>query len=152
MKHVDIEAAVNDAVKIQEKPAIKVMSRAEKLNYWAGLVRNHRLSPTLGIYHRLEYYREDDLIATPVATDHMTAFGVAVSDPGMREQGLQNPTTVRGIMNFFELSQGELHEFSCDCGGAINNEQMASRIEKLAKSNGATMISHMADSFSRIIG
>jgi hypothetical protein len=35
-------------------------------------------------------------------------------------------------MHFFELSQHELHEFSCDCGGVITNDEMAKRINTLA--------------------
>jgi len=36
-------------------------------------------------------------------------------------------------MDFFELSQSDIHAFSCDCGGSISNAKMADRIEKIAR-------------------
>jgi hypothetical protein len=47
--------------------------------------------------------------------------------------GLNGPATVQGAMNFFELTQDELHEFSCDCGGRISNSMMADRITAIAE-------------------
>jgi hypothetical protein len=33
---------------------------------------------------------------------------------------------------FFDLSREELAEFSCVCGGSINNNKLAERIERIA--------------------
>jgi hypothetical protein len=36
---------------------------------------------------------------------------------------------------FFDLSREELADFSCVCGGSINNNEMADRIERIAARN-----------------
>jgi hypothetical protein len=70
-----------------------------------------------------------------------TAFGIAMMDPVFSDLGLkgaphilpgQETGTIRQAMDFFELTQAQLHEFSCDCGGRIDNEMMATRIEGIA--------------------
>jgi hypothetical protein len=65
------------------------------------------------------------------AIDHPTALGTAARDPEFKKQGIG--TTVHDVMKFFGLTQKQLHEFSCDCGGAISKEQQAHRIEGLAR-------------------
>ena len=40
--------------------------------------------------------------------------------------------SVGDAQRFFELSREELAEFSCVCGGSINNNEMAERIERIA--------------------
>jgi hypothetical protein len=65
------------------------------------------------------------------AIDHPTALGSAARDPEFQKQGIG--TSVYDVMKFFDLTQQQLHEFSCDCGGAISKEQQAHRIEGLAR-------------------
>ena len=118
---------------VKEKPA--VMSRKARLLHWAGLVR--RFWGDLYIFHLLEYQRPDQLhkIGHP-----SSAFDLAGNDPVLQDQGIKKDTTQGGVlttsaaevMRFFELSQQELHEFSCDCGGAISPERQADRIEAIA--------------------
>jgi hypothetical protein len=134
---VNVEDLVS-ALPIKEEP--RPMTRKEKLMRWAKLVRestNHRLY----IFHRLEHM-DDMMLRAPtyfVAND--STFGIAMMDPVFSDLGLkgephilpgQETGTIRQAMDFFELTRDQLHEFSCDCGGRIDNEMMATRIEGIA--------------------
>ena len=122
MKHVEIRELVT-AVPIP-------MTRREKFRHWANLVRAY--PGGLALYHRLEYYRPSDLRDAAVSASDRSAFGLAANDPTFQREGLKAETNLIGIMSFFALTQSQLHEFSCDCGGCIGNDAMADRIEKLA--------------------
>lgn len=103
------------------------LSRHDKLVRWATIIR---ATPTAFlIFHRLEYQKLGVLRATTVHPD--SAFAAAFKDPILKDAGLQG-STFGDAMDFFELNQGDLHEFSCDCGGVISNEKMAKRIEGIA--------------------
>jgi len=132
MKNVDVEAAVATATAI---PVRKLMSRAEKLTHWAGLVRAYQ--GPLGLYHMLEHHRPEVLATLGIMGDH-SALGVAARDPVLTEQGFTDKT-VTGAMKFFDLSLEDLHAFSCNCGGEIGNSDQANRIERIA--GGGSMIS-----------
>ena len=121
MKHVEIAELVT-AVPIP-------MTRNEKLRHWASLVRKHPVD--LALYHRLEFYTLRDLRDTIVTCTDRSAFGLAVSDPTFQREGLKAQSNLMEIMSFFTLSQSQLHEFSCDCGGRIDNSVMADRIASL---------------------
>lgn len=122
MKEVNVSELVN-AVPL-------VMTRKEKLLRWAKLVMACERS--LGLYHNLEYMSYADRDRVSIRATDISALGVAVADPEFQAQGLSNPSTLNQVMDFFTLSQHELHEFSCDCGGSISNENQARRIEALA--------------------
>jgi hypothetical protein len=117
------------------------MSRRDKLLLWAGMIRAS--DRPLALYHLLERYTESQLKEARIAAHDQSAFGIAISSPAFQAAGL--PTKASGILGsgpktsslhevkgFFELSQGELHDFSCDCGGSISNDEMAKRIERIA--------------------
>lgn len=132
---VDVEKLVS-AVPL-DKPAVKKMTRSEKLLHWAGLVRKR---PGVRLYHGLEYYNQS-MLNHPIDTAHNGngLFSIALNDAVLREQGLTgtptgNDTTIstQQIMDFFELSQAELHVFSCDCGGTMTGRGIAERMESLA--------------------
>jgi hypothetical protein len=106
------------------------LSRREKLLRWAELVRQHMNSTRL--LHGLEYYPAAQLRAE-IHPDAGTAFNIAFADSVFKSVGLNGPATVQSAMHFFELSQDELHEFTCDCGGHISNERMAHRITTIAE-------------------
>lgn len=110
---------------VTDKP-VSVMTRHEKLMRFAELVRNN--SRPMVIFNALEYYHDYQLsgIRHPDS-----AFALAASDPQFQAAGLRFDD-VKSAMEFFELTKDELHEFSCDCGGLINNANMARRIEHLA--------------------
>ena len=137
---VDMERLVEAAVPV---PAVKKMTRSEKLLRWADIVRP---IDGLFIYHMLEHYSSAHL-ADPIcgpaydrAYGRRGLFGTALADPVFREQGLTGSRATDGIatvspqqiMDFFELSQEELHEFSCNCGGMLTGRDIARRMERLA--------------------
>lgn len=115
-----------DEVALLAKP---VMTRREKLMRFAEVVRSHRDRP-FGLYHNLEGYHPEQLQSIGI---NGSAFEAAAADPILRDAGLTGQT-VADAQRFFELSQHELHEFSCNCGGEITNEDMARRIEHVAGS------------------
>lgn len=106
-----------------------LMTRKEKLLRFAQVVRETR-NDFLVIFHKLEYMDDDQLSRV----DHpFSAFAAAFRDPALVDAGLKGDSALDAKL-FFELTTGQLHEFSCDCGGHISNEQMAQRIENLASS------------------
>lgn len=126
--HEPLRAAELEKLQQEEPTAeAKAMTRQEKLLRWAELVR--AVSHQLYIFSNLERWNPGDLAA---ATQPESAFQIAADDPVFRAAGL-NGNTPAAAMNFFELSLRDLHEFSCDCGGHISNEAMASRIASIAK-------------------
>ncbi|SRR6266478_2549591 len=113
-----------DEVALLAKP---VMTRREKLMRFAEVVRSHRDRPFL-LYHNLEGWHPEQLGSIGI---NGSAFDAAAADPILRDAGA-DLHTVADAKRFFELSQHELHEFSCNCGGAISNDDMANRIERIA--------------------
>lgn len=115
------------------------MTRYEKLMRWAKIVREQK--EPMRIFHLLERWSQAELDQDSYFIDGSNAFAVAMADSVFAENGLK-PTTghlsgvptgsVGQVMRFMELTQQQLHEFSCDCGGAISNTEMADRIERLA--------------------
>jgi len=102
------------------------MTRREKLMRFAQIIRTQ--TSHLFLYNNLEDH--DDVSQDSIGITN-TAFAVATADPIFRDAGLTGETL--GVAKrFFELSRDDLHEFSCDCGGALTNTQMADRIEKIA--------------------
>lgn len=115
--------------------AIPTMTRSEKLLHWASLIRKADPRRPFLIYHRLEHAPR--VLLDGMQVDPHDAFSLAARDPILRDAGLgankdADMVTIGDTMNFFELKQEELHEFSCDCGGAILNDDMARRIENIA--------------------
>jgi hypothetical protein len=107
--------------------AIPVMTKKERLLYWANIVRTAPNSVEL--LNGLEHWTSHHLAT--VKTPPLTPFGLAASDPTFQKMGLGN--TVKAAMEFFDLSVAQLHSFSCDCGGYVDNERMAQRITNLAR-------------------
>jgi hypothetical protein len=111
--------------------ATPVMTRREKLLRWAQIIRNTPAS--MHLYHGLEYQTPAFLDTMEITAGQNTAFALAAQDPILTDAGLpKTGGSIGDTMRFFELSQAELHEFSCDCGGSITNEAMADRLEKIA--------------------
>jgi hypothetical protein len=121
MKHVAVEALMS-AVPLG-------MTKREKLLRWADLVA--KAHHTLILYHELEYMPRSRLSSTVVHEG--TAFAVAAADGEFQAAGLSPHPTISQAMDFFELTQHEVHAFSCDCGGHIGNTQQADRIRQLAR-------------------
>ena len=106
---------------------IRPMTKGDKLRRLAQLVRAYTCQD-IYIFHRLEYYTPFDRAG--LHHPH-SAFSIAAADPTLQEAGLQNGT-VGEAQRFFELSNEDLHEFSCNCGGHISTAAMADRIEAIA--------------------
>lgn len=112
-----------------------VMTRREKLLRFAHVIRQSSrpngpvmLNDRYFIFNNLEYM--DD--ATLARCSHpFSAFAAAAADPVLQDAGLKGDDGL-SIKRFFELSTNQLHEFSCDCGGTITNEEMARRVERMA--------------------
>lgn len=139
---------VNEAELAQAVPVpspVAPMTRKEKLLRWAELVRNAPYP--MRLYHLLENCSRSRLDEAHVYGSGC-AFDIAFSDPVLREQGLTEPT-IGGVMNFMEITQQQLHEFSCDCGGHISNDDMANRIEGLARGEGGGPLGYVRALFSR---
>jgi hypothetical protein len=123
------------------KPA--PMTRRAKLMRWAMIVR--KAKDPFVIFHNLEHYPQVQLAGI---YHPGSAFAAAAADPILKDAGLQGETAL-DAMQFFELSQHELHEFSCNCGGVISNGEMANRIERIAgpgpvaKSQGKSLLRRM---------
>lgn len=103
------------------------MTKREKLIHWAEIVR---VSPfQICLFSNLEHWTPD-MLAQPYP-QYNSAFTVAANDSKFQIEGLADSSPAAS-MKFFDLSQTDLHTFSCNCGGHMSNRDMASRIEKLA--------------------
>lgn len=111
---------------VETVTAVPLMNKREKLLRLAKLVR--AADHNLVIFNGIEYA---DATRLQQLYHPASAFALASADPVFRDAGLQSDR-VGDAKRFFELSNDELHAFSCDCGGYISNEQMARRIEVLA--------------------
>ena len=108
---------------------VETMDKAAKLRRWAKLCREYGCS--LVLFHGLEYWQFEQLRILLKSLPGVSAMTLAANDPVFQKLGLPSDCTVLDIMRFFELSQQQLHEFSCDCGGHVSNEEQARRIERL---------------------
>lgn len=127
---------------------VLTMTRRERLQHWASLVR--AADERFQLFHGLEYAAPAVLRAHQALAG--SAFALAVADPVLQRAGLTDPS-MGGVMDFFDLSQSDLHAFSCDCGGEIDNAAMADRIEHLGNFAAArsAVVTPMAGKFSRIV-
>ena len=119
-------------------PAVKdppLQTRRERLDHWASLVEKHQ--GTVLLYSNLEYQPPSTLDDPRWVTGEIfferypTALHLAVEDPTLQKAGLVT-RTIRGVMDFFQLTIPQLHAFSCDCGGVIANHIQAERIRNIA--------------------
>lgn len=125
MKHVPINEIAETATVLPVK-----LSKKEKLVRWANLIRCSHAR--LVLFHNLEHYSYHELRAVPIHTCGPNAFEIATRDNVFRTAGLKHDANLVEVIGFFELTQNEVHEFSCDCGGAIDKTEMAERIEGIA--------------------
>ena len=143
---------VAERAKLQLAEPVEVtppMTRREKLLRLAEIARGGRpslLTKVLVSLRWQEYYEKrwhifdllEHMNPAQLAEQSNAAsiFDAAAKDPVLYDAGLRpdrgDSVSALCAMRFFELKQNELHEFSCNCGGAISNADMASRIEKMA--------------------
>jgi hypothetical protein len=108
------------------------VTKPQRLQRFANVIRSGPRVP-LHLFINLEYRDAGEwkYLAHPGS-----AFALAAKDSVLHNAGL-NGDSVGDAQLFFDLSREELAEFSCVCGGSINNNEMADRIECIA-ARGAT--------------
>lgn len=135
MQIVDLKQLEATAMALAKQP----MTRRDRLLHWSALIR--KTPAPMMLYHLLEQWTSGQLAhecpATHPSHYQPNAFTVASGDSVLREAGLgsdkpEPAITFQDHMEFFGVNQAQLHEFSCNCGGAIGNDVMADRIERLA--------------------
>src|SRR5262245_36930695 len=123
-KHQSLEELMGSAAVIPVDSPINLepMTRKQKLERLAKLIREIPSGKKLMNFHRLEYLSpaQRAVLSTDVVYDGLTlaqhrivsAFDLAASDPILKDAGLQS-NKVGEAERFFGLSIDELHEFSC---------------------------------------
>lgn len=128
MKTIDLQ---------EEQKTAVALTRKEKLMRWSEMVRSQ--SSSVMIFHHLEHWHAE-LLNRSLADYGNNAFTIAAQDEVFQAAGLKGDSA-QNAMDFFELTQPELHTFSCDCGGKISTNQMADRIAAIAEPRARGMFS-----------
>ena len=112
---------------VEVSHATSPVTKRQKLMRFANIVRSRARCP-LYLFNNIEYLDRGQwkYISHPAS-----AFALAARDEVLRNAGLED-SSVADAQQFFDLSREELAEFSCVCGGSINNNEMANRIERIA--------------------
>ena len=105
--------------------ALPVMTKRDKLLRLASIVRSS--GAHIGLLSQVEYLDEFER-----AHFQYSLFVLASRDPILKGCAGMTSGTIAEGERFFGLTRNELHHFSCDCGGALTNEQMARRVEDIA--------------------
>ena len=111
----------------ERSPATPPVTKRQRLQRFANVIRSGPPVP-LHLFINLQYRDagEWDYLAHP-----SSAFTLAAKDGVLHDAGLTGDS-VGDAHRFFDLSREELADFSCVCGGSINNNEMANRIERIA--------------------
>lgn len=117
---------MNKALSKEQLAALEVaaptMTRNDKLERWASVVEKYQ--HYLIQFDRLEH-------RTPVERERCSqpgsALDLASQDPVLKDAGLTGGT-VGEVKKFFELSDQQIHEFSCNCDGSHSSQVVSSRI------------------------
>ena len=112
---------------VERSLATPPVTKRQRLQRFANVIRSGPPVP-LHLFINLEYRDagEWDYLAHP-----SSAFALAAKDSLLQDAGLTGDS-VGDAHRFFDLSREELADFSCVCGGSINNNEMANRIERIA--------------------
>jgi hypothetical protein len=119
---------VRQKASLAREPGAAVLSRQNRLERWASLLEAHqgKVLPFFGIEHlprrELAAMRADQ---TPLA--------VAFADPALRADGLKGDD-VGSVMEYFELSRGQIHRLFCDCHyrGTMTSASVAAELRSIA--------------------
>ena len=109
----------------------QALTRESKLMRWAALVDT--CGYKLRLLHMLEHMEPEELKRVKCTSTGPTALALAANDPVFNAAGLGRSDSIQGAMDFFEITQKDLHTFSCDCGGDITPRGQANRIQSLAR-------------------
>jgi hypothetical protein len=106
---------------------IPPMAKRQRLQRFADVIRS---GPPchLHLFINLEYR---DAGEWKYLSHPASPFALAAQDNLLYAAGLRSGS-VGDAQRFFQLSREELTEFSCVCGGLINCDEMAQRIERIA--------------------
>ena len=117
----------NPLTTVELSLATPPVTKRQRLQRFANVIRSGPPVP-LHLFINLEYRDagEWDYLAHPCS-----AFALAAKDSLLQDAGLTGDS-VGDAHRFFDLSRDELADFSCVCGGSINNNEMANRIERIA--------------------
>lgn len=121
-KHLSTEELANLSVELP------TMSRAEKLMRWADVLRERK--GRVYMASNLEHMLPD---ARNSLQHEFFPWTIASNDPILKDAGLAGPT-YGDAKKFFELTDADIHAFTCNCGGEITRDSMANRIEVIARS------------------
>ena len=119
---------VRQRAALAREPGAAVLSRKDRLERWASLLEAYqgKVLPFFGIEHlprrELAAMRADQ---TPLA--------VAFADPMLRADGLKGDN-VGSVMEYFELSRGQIHRLFCDCHyrGTMTSASVAAELRSIA--------------------
>jgi hypothetical protein len=103
------------------------VTKRQRLQRFADVIRSGRPCP-LHLFINLEYC---DAGEWKYLSHPGSPFALAAQDNVLYAAGFRSGN-VSDAQRFFELSREELTEFSCVCGGSINSNEMAERIERIA--------------------
>ena len=103
------------------------VTKRQRLQRFADVIRSRPPCP-LHLFINLEYR---DAGEWKYLSHPTSPFALAAQDNLLYAAGLRSGS-VGDAQRFFQLSREELTEFSCVCGGLINCNEMAQRIERIA--------------------
>ena len=103
------------------------VTKRQRLQRFADVIRSGPPCP-LHLFINLEYR---DAGEWKYLSHPASPFALAAHDDLLYAAGLRSGG-VGDAQRFFKLSREELTEFSCVCGGLINSNEMAERIERIA--------------------
>ena len=112
---------------IQLTLATPPVTKGQRLQRFADVIRSGHPRP-LRLFINLEYR---DAGEWKYLSHPGSPFALAAQDNVLYAAGLRSGS-VGDAQRFFELSREELAEFSCACGGSIDGNEMAERIERIA--------------------
>jgi hypothetical protein len=106
------------------------MTRTDRLERWIELLARDP-SRRLNTFHEIEHKPADARRASRVDNSPMS---VAFSDPVLRADGLASDR-VGDAMDFFELSEGDIHRAFCSCfyGESMRAGEVAERLKGMTR-------------------
>src|SRR5258708_40306528 len=123
-------------------PVAPALTRRQKLCRWADAVSRSRHLVLGGVEH-IERRVLSSLRAERVYADDISVLGIAILDPDLQAAGLKtdrtlspfvtsSSATVGDVMDFFAISQAELHQIACYCHVDLRPAAVARRIRGVA--------------------
>lgn len=140
MKHRDLETLKTEAAVVEPT----AMTKRDRLLRWAEALEA-RAGARLATLWGVEYAPRRDRLEMRQEQSPLT---VAYADPVLREAGLKDDT-YGAALQFFELSDAELHRLVCRChfGAYVASERVAARLRAKLDSP----MARMSQSVTRIV-